>query len=466
MRKGGGSRMRHFEGSGGTGTWRRRPQAALPAVIEEDDMDLQHAGSNAALFDHWRLLTERYNQVQLSDTAVLNISSGSLRRRSGHSTPTLRSASLNRSLPLRPHSHASHRVEPKEWDNRRNSRQSSRDNYTERIRGDKDPEEDSSEEMESGDEDEELMDETIPEKPIRGEKRTDKHHRTETTPPPQFYMPAPIVYQLPSPYSMYPPHMQYYYPQQPLSYSPYPPTPPPYFHAHSNPFTSPTSRPSKRDTSTQVHTRATSPPTPKANPTAPTLPRPVSALKIPATKPDSPGTEFAQDDTGPTNPSPIALEIGLSDSKSLADIFRERRKDFDDRANQRKVPKSTHSGKSPAELLALRKEMLKAPSLTSKPSPSPKPQDLVIDFEPARKKTEPPSELLDRLAAGSKAKVTKKEMLELTSKNYQALPEVVRKREEEAKRNDAQQRLAQRKEYEKVMFTQKLQERSRKGRLD
>jgi hypothetical protein len=117
---------------------------------------------------------------------------------------------------------------------------------------------------------------------------------------------------------------------------------------------------------------------------------------------------------------------------------------------QRKAAKTTYAEKTPAELLALRKEMLKPPSLSSKPTPSPKSSDFALDFESDRKKSDPPSELLDRLAAGSKAKVSRKEMLELTSKNYQSLPEVVHKREEEAKRSEAQQRLTQRKEYEKV----------------
>lgn len=453
-------RMRHFEGTGSR-SWARRGQGALPAVLEEDD-DLSKA--NPVMFDHWRRLTERYNRVQLSDTDVLNISSGSLRPRSGRSTPGLRSASLNRSGPLRPRSQASHRVEPKEWNTRRESRQSSRESYPKGLRGDRDPEEEeeeSSEERESGEEDEASMDETLPEKPSKGQKSRREHHRTDTTPP-QFYMPPPIVYQLPSPYSMYPAAMPYYYPPQPYSYPPYsqPQSPaPPAFKPHPNPFSA-----EKRDSSTQV--RATSPPTPKARPNAPSLPRPVYALKVPASKPDSPGTELAQDDTGPTIPSPIALEIGLSESKSLADIFRERRKDFDQRSAQRKAAKATHSEKTASELLALRKEMLKPPSLASKPSPSPKASDLLLDFETDRKKSEPPPDLLDRLAAGSKAKVSRKEMLELTSKNYQSLPEVVRKREEEAKRSDAQQRLAQRKEYEKVRTKQKLQERTRKGRLE
>ena len=457
MRNSSGStgRMRHFEGTGSR-SWARRGQGALPAVLEEDD-DLQHPKANPVMFDHWRRLTERYNHVQLSDTDVLNISSGSLRPRSGRSTPSLRASSLNRSAPLRPRSQASHRVEPKVWDSRKGSRQSGRDNYPTGLRGDKDPEEEeSSEERESGEEDEASMDETLPDKPVKGHTSHREHHRTGTVPP-QFYMPPPIVYQLPSPYSMYPAPMPYYYP---YSYPPYsqPQSPtPPAFQPHPNPFSA-----TKRDSGTQV--RATSPPTPKARPTAPMLPRPVSALKVLAPKPDSPGTE--QDDTGPTIPSPIALEIGLSDSKSLADIFRERRKDFDQRAVIRKTAKATHSEKTAAELLALRKEMLKPPSLASKPASSPKDSDLVLDFDSARKKSEPPPDLLDRLAAGSKAKVSRKEMLELTSKNYQSLPEVIRKREEEAKRSDAQQRLAQRKDYEKMRITQKLQERTRKGRLE
>jgi hypothetical protein len=41
---------------------------------------------------------------------------------------------------------------------------------------------------------------------------------------------------------------------------------------------------------------------------------------------------------------------------------------------------------------------------------------------------------MERLASGKKVEVTKKDMLKLTTKNYENLPEVKRRREEEQKK--------------------------------
>jgi hypothetical protein len=56
---------------------------------------------------------------------------------------------------------------------------------------------------------------------------------------------------------------------------------------------------------------------------------------------------------------------------------------------------------------------------------------------------------LSRLAKGEKAEITKKEMLKLTSKNYELLPEVKKKKEEERKREELRERMRQVKELEK-----------------
>ncbi len=42
---------------------------------------------------------------------------------------------------------------------------------------------------------------------------------------------------------------------------------------------------------------------------------------------------------------------------------------------------------------------------------------------------------MSRLAKGEKADISKKDMLKLTSKNYELLPEVKKKKEEEMKKN-------------------------------
>jgi len=51
------------------------------------------------------------------------------------------------------------------------------------------------------------------------------------------------------------------------------------------------------------------------------------------------------------------------------------------------------------------------------------------------------SSLMSRLATGTKVEVSKKDMLKLTNKNYEMLPEVKKKREEDAKKEQAKMRV-------------------------
>lgn len=48
---------------------------------------------------------------------------------------------------------------------------------------------------------------------------------------------------------------------------------------------------------------------------------------------------------------------------------------------------------------------------------------------------------MDRLAKGAKAEISKKDMLKLTSKNYELLPEVKKKKEEERKKEELKARM-------------------------
>ena len=57
--------------------------------------------------------------------------------------------------------------------------------------------------------------------------------------------------------------------------------------------------------------------------------------------------------------------------------------------------------------------------------------------------------MMTRLARGEKKEVNKKEMLKLTSKNYELLPEVKKKKEEERKKGELKERMKQVKELEK-----------------
>lgn len=53
------------------------------------------------------------------------------------------------------------------------------------------------------------------------------------------------------------------------------------------------------------------------------------------------------------------------------------------------------------------------------------------------------------MAKGEKAEVSKKDMLKLTNKNYELLPEVKKKKKEEKKKEELKERMKQVKEIEK-----------------
>lgn len=56
---------------------------------------------------------------------------------------------------------------------------------------------------------------------------------------------------------------------------------------------------------------------------------------------------------------------------------------------------------------------------------------------------------MSRLARGEKVEVSKKDMLKLTNKNYEMLPEVRKKKEDERKKEEMRERMKQVKELEK-----------------
>ena len=51
-------------------------------------------------------------------------------------------------------------------------------------------------------------------------------------------------------------------------------------------------------------------------------------------------------------------------------------------------------------------------------------------------KEHPKSALMSRLASGAKTEISKKDMLKLTNKNYDNLPEVKKKKEEDRKKEE------------------------------
>jgi len=56
---------------------------------------------------------------------------------------------------------------------------------------------------------------------------------------------------------------------------------------------------------------------------------------------------------------------------------------------------------------------------------------------------------MSRLARGQKAEVNKKDMLKLTNKNYEMLPEVRKKKDDERKKEELKERMKQVKALEK-----------------
>ena len=68
--------------------------------------------------------------------------------------------------------------------------------------------------------------------------------------------------------------------------------------------------------------------------------------------------------------------------------------------------------------------------------------------ESSNGKNNMPAELMDRLARGTRAKVSKEDMLKLTNKNYENLPEVRKRKEEERKKEEFKMRQLKAKELE------------------
>lgn len=138
----------------------------------------------------------------------------------------------------------------------------------------------------------------------------------------------------------------------------------------------------------------------------------------------------------------VVIDFTEDKGKSLAEIFKEKNKHLAENINKREaqVPKVTHKEKTKEELLEIRKDLLK--SKIEKPEPQ--------DHEKSNKKLENP--LLERLGKGEKPKINKKEMHQLTKKNYEMLPEVQKKKEEERKKQEIKDRIKKSKEFEKVIF--------------
>lgn len=156
----------------------------------------------------------------------------------------------------------------------------------------------------------------------------------------------------------------------------------------------------------------------------------------------------------PSSKKAILIEVGVNNKKSLAEIFKEKNKKAVNRIHNREdhISKLDHREKTKEELIEIRKNMVKQVKHEVKPNL------IEVKLEEKKNSKEPSSQLMERLATGSRVKITKEEMLKLNKKNYKLLPEVKKKQEEEKKRLEKQQRIMKAKEYEKVFSSQVRQD--------
>lgn len=129
----------------------------------------------------------------------------------------------------------------------------------------------------------------------------------------------------------------------------------------------------------------------------------------------------------------------MESQRSLAEIFRERRGVPAPRSEKPLGERKPEKTKE--ELAEIRRQMMKPKTSTLSSQSS----GTHIIEEPKGKK----GELMSRLARGEKAQVSKEDMLKLTSKNYENLPEVRKKREAERKKEEQRDRMRQVKELER-----------------
>lgn len=209
------------------------------------------------------------------------------------------------------------------------------------------------------------------------------------------YVTQPVLYPVPQPYPM---PFPMYSPLSPPVYYP----PPPHSHSMEVPHTEPIHR-EKREISTQY-----SQPQPEAVQTEYTGPQSTSAFfealaeidrKLGLTEPSILGHE-----TPKALRKPVALEIGLAHGKSLAEQFKERLPEVSAKLRSRDSshPRSSHKTKSPAQLLEIRKEMLRPGSVNTRGSNVSSTADSLKNIDPGQ------LERADRLAAGMSVVTVKK----------------------------------------------------------
>eukprot|EP01022_Parablepharisma_sp_SALTPOND_P022907 TRINITY_DN469_c0_g2_i1.p1 TRINITY_DN469_c0_g2~~TRINITY_DN469_c0_g2_i1.p1 ORF type:complete len:721 (+),score=165.62 TRINITY_DN469_c0_g2_i1:4055-6217(+) len=154
------------------------------------------------------------------------------------------------------------------------------------------------------------------------------------------------------------------------------------------------------------------------------------------------------------HPKGVLCEIeGESKTASLAEQFRNRKPGLANRMEQKThttVLRNEPKERTKESILAMRKQMMKPQHRkTVAPSTIKEVPEGEAEGSSSQKV---PTGLLARLAAGKKPEITREDMLKLTNKNYEQLPEVKRKREEERKKQELKERIKNAKELEKVLL--------------
>ncbi|CDW75360.1 UNKNOWN [Stylonychia lemnae] len=184
---------------------------------------------------------------------------------------------------------------------------------------------------------------------------------------------------------------------------------------------------------------------------------------------------FAQKDTNQPMKESWAMDFtdkaqADQQAQSMSDAFKNRLQSMEQRFKKQKESKEKKEY-SKEELLERKKELLKQArqkiqqnqaNLDQDNQPnSTIPNDMKTQDQNQNKSKDQqknnkngkvenvPTHLLSRLSQGQKPEISKKEMLKLTSKNYEQLPEIKQRKVEEIKREELKKRLANVKELEK-----------------
>jgi hypothetical protein len=136
-----------------------------------------------------------------------------------------------------------------------------------------------------------------------------------------------------------------------------------------------------------------------------------------------------------SKPQPWVMEFKVNTNKLN---FNERHLKMLERLNKITNTRQSRKEKTKDELIEIRKEMLK---------PKQDKDGKMIEIPVSQQSNHVPTKLMARLCSGDRVKVSKKEMIRLTRKNYLNLPEIKKKIEDERKRKELRERVESAKAY-------------------